>query len=150
MYSSGGNVRDLHVRKIQNDFSFQFEFFCPGDFVREGGHTEYTKVDDQLVVSLSMEHKSYSPLVLEKLDGSVELEGAAQSLTLMGDRSVHTVIGRVNRLFEHSTGENRFPLYVEGLEQEILIKAPNDLTVTVGDVYKVTGQLNGGVYRIMR
>ena len=145
----GGNVRDLHVRNMQNDFSFQFEFFCPGDFVREGGHTEYTKVDDQLVVSLSMEHKSYSPLVLEKLEESFELDGA-QSLTLMGDRSVHTVIGHVNRLFEHSTGENCFPLYVEGLEQEILIKAPNDLTVSVGDVYKVTGQLNGEVYRIMR
>jgi len=45
----------------------------------------------------------------------------------------------VNRLFEHSTSENRFPLYVEGLEQAILIKAQNDLPVSVGDVYKATG-----------
>ncbi|MGM1049473.1 MAG: SMI1/KNR4 family protein [Bacillota bacterium] len=145
----GGSVRDLHVRKDQYHYSFQFEYFCPGDFVREGGYSEHTRVGDRLVVSLYMEHKSWMPLELEKIEEQDE-RGALQPLTVIGERSEHIVIGRVNRLFMHDPGEKCFPLYVEGLEQEVLVKGLKELVVSVGDVYKVKGQLNGNVYRIMR
>ncbi|MFS0557821.1 SMI1/KNR4 family protein [Brevibacillus sp. 179-C9.3 HS] len=141
----GGNVRDLHVRKLQNDFRFQFEYFCPGDFKHEGGYSEHTKVNDRLVVSLYMEHRSYSVLELIKVDNSME-----PSMTHIGERSLHEVIGRVKRLFTHDIGGKCFPLFVEGLEQEILIKGVKDLSVSVGDVFKIRGRLSGEVYRIMR
>ncbi|NQF15709.1 SMI1/KNR4 family protein [Brevibacillus sp. HB1.3] len=141
----GGNVRDLHVRKLNNDFLFQFEYFCPGDFMLAGGYSEYTKVNDHLVVSLYMEHVSFSALELTQLDNNME-----PSLSHIGDRSLHEVIGRVNRLFTHDIGGNHFPLYVEGLEQEILIKGAKDIAVSVGDVYKIRGRLSGEVYRITR
>lgn len=145
----GGNVRDLHVRKRDNGFAFSFEFFCPGDFIREGGYSEYTQVGDQLVVSLSMEHKSYLPLEIEKVD-ETSATGSLPPLTLLGERSLHAVIGQVNRLFVHDTGVPCFPLYVEGLEQEVLVKGLRDMTVSVGEVYKLTGQLNGEIYKITR
>ena len=145
----GGNVRDLHVSKVQDDFSFQFEFYCPWDFMREGGYSEYTKVDDHLVVSLSMEHKSYCPLVLEKLEGP-SAHKTLRPLTLVGERSEHVMIGRVNRLFVHDSGETCFPLFVEELGQEILVKGLGELEIAVGDVYRVRGQLNGEVYQIWR
>ncbi|GED59990.1 SMI1/KNR4 family protein [Brevibacillus formosus] len=141
----GGNVRDLHVRKLNNDFLFQFEYFCPGDFIHAGGYSEHTKVNDHIVVSLYMEHLSYSVLVVTQVDKRTE-----PSVTHVGERSLHEVIGRVNRLFTHDIGGNCFPLYVEGLDQEILIKGVKDLVVSVGDVYKIRGRLSGEVYRISR
>ncbi|QDS36163.1 SMI1/KNR4 family protein [Brevibacillus brevis] len=141
----GGNVRDLHVRKMNHNFLFQFEYFCPNDFMLEGGYSEYTKVHDHLVTSLYMEHISYS--VLEVTHVEIRTE---PSISHVGERSLHEVIGRVNRLFTHDIGGNCFPLYVEGLEQEILIKGVKDLVVSVGDVYKIRGRLSGEVYRITR
>lgn len=96
-------------------------------------------------------HSKQFPLSLSHAKDSLE-ESLRKTVGLeyMSHRSFHEVIGRVNRLFTHDIGGNRFPLYVEGLEQEILIKGVTDIAVSVGDVIKIRGRLSGEVYRITR
>lgn len=152
----GGNVRDLTVFKPQPPFEFQFEFFCPGDFAREGEHTDLTRVHDRLTVSLYMKHVSFSPLEYKRFDGIDSMTAlnpempSNRPLRLIGDRSEHIVIGRVRRLFKYDTGELAFPLYVEGLEQEILIQGVDIPDLTVGEMLQIQGRLCGEVYEIRR
>ncbi len=154
----GGNVRDLTVTKPGSpyDYEFQFEYFCPGDFAREGGSTDLTRVHDRLVVSLYMKNESFSPLEYKKLDGSPTLTplhpdpSSGRNLQLIGDRSEHIVIGQVRRLLKYDTGELVFPLFVEGLEQEILIQGLEIPDLAVGDMLQVQGRLCGEVYQIKR
>ncbi|MNZ96266.1 hypothetical protein D3C78_1154520 [compost metagenome] len=123
----GGNVRDLEVI-TPNHFKLQFEYYCPQDFVREGGYSDLTKTNDKLLISLYMEHKSYSPLECEIINNENAME-SINPITLIGDRSEHIVIGQVNRLFKYKTNENSFPLYIEALQQEILIKGAAILNI---------------------
>lgn len=152
----GGNVRDLTVTKTQPPFEFQFEYFCPGDFAREGDHTDLTRVQDRLTVSLYMKHVSFSPLEYKRLDGIDSMTALHPEmpsngpLRLIGDRSKHIVIGRVRRLFKYDTGELAFPLYVEGLEQEILIQGVDIPDLAVGEMLQIQGRLCGEVYDIRR
>lgn len=158
----GGNVRDLTVKKAEPPFEFQFEYFCPGDFALEGGHTELTQVHDRLVVSLYMEDRSFSPVAYKKLEESASPVSPASPappetgnssgppMNLIGDRSEHIVIGQVRRLFKYDTGELAFPLYVERLEQEILIRGLDIPDLAVGDRLQIQGRLCGEVYRIRR
>ncbi|RCX20742.1 SMI1/KNR4 family protein SUKH-1 [Fontibacillus phaseoli] len=152
----GGNVRDLTVTKSESPYEFQFEFFCPGDFAREGDSTDLTQAHDRLVISLYMKYESYSPLEYKKLEGSFGPQSlqpdnsSDRPLQLIGARSEHIVIGQVRRLFKYNTGELSFPLYVEGLEQEILIQGLDIPDLAVGDVLQIQGRLCGEVYRIRR
>ncbi|WP_334075042.1 SMI1/KNR4 family protein [Paenibacillus sp. A14] len=141
----GGNVRDLTVKKAHPPFEFQFEYFCPGDFALEGGHTDLTRVHDRLVVSLYMGNRTFSPLEYKKMEG-----GAGPHMNLVGDRSEHIVIGQVPRLFQYDTGELAFPLYVDELEQEILIRGLDIPDLAAGDRLQIKGRLCGEVYRIRR
>lgn len=150
----GGNVRDLTVTKTKLPYEFQFEYFCPGDFAREGEHTELTKVQDRLVVSLYMKNVSFSPFDYKKLDKSVSPpssqpdKSSDRHLQLIGERSEHIVIGQVRRLFKYDTGELAFPLYVQGLEQEILIQGLDIPDLSVGKMLEIRGRLCGEVYQI--
>ncbi|WP_410771527.1 SMI1/KNR4 family protein [Fontibacillus sp. BL9] len=153
----GGNVRDLTVTKTESSYEFQFEFFCPGDFAREEDTTDLTRVHDRLVVSLYMKNESYSPLEYKKLERSAGSltplhpgNSSGRHLELIGGRSEHIVIGQVKRLFRYNTGELAFPLYVEGLEQEILIRGLDIPDLAVGDVLQIQGRLCGEVYQIRR
>ncbi|MHA7964791.1 SMI1/KNR4 family protein [Paenibacillus sp. CAU 1782] len=145
----GGSVRDLAVVKKENGFSFQFELFAPGAFAREGEHSTFTLVDDEITVSLYMEHRNYKPLEWDREKPPHEARGA--QLTLVGDRSEHVVFGEVKRLFRYHNHQDNFPLFVHGLDQEILIKGlSNTEEVKVGDWLRIKGRLNGDLYQIKR
>lgn len=145
----GGNVRDLSVIKKANPFSFQFEFFAPGDFAREGEHSTLTQVNDHISLSLYMENRNYQPLEWSKLESPQDANGA--NLVLIGDRSEHVVIGEVKRLFRYHNHQDNFPLYVHGLNQEILIKGLSDTEgVQAGDWLRIKGRLSGEIYQIKR
>ncbi|WP_253735824.1 SMI1/KNR4 family protein [Paenibacillus sp. FJAT-26967] len=145
----GGNVRDLEVIHAHTDYRFQFEFFCPNDFAREGGYSELTQINDNLIISLYMKHVNYSPLAVEKIEGTKQ-SNSNEPVKLIGERSEHVVIGQVTRLFQFNNGEKNFPLYVEALQQEILIREAPVAAVSVGDVFRITGRLCGTVYSITR
>lgn len=151
----GGSVRQLSVIKKANQFPFQFELFAPGDFAREGENSTLTQINDHITISLYMEERNYQPLEWIKLNAESDetpLEASSDAhLALTGDRSEHVIIGEVRRLFRYHNHEDNFPLFVHGLDQEILIKGLSDAEgVQAGDWLRIKGRLNGNLYQIKR
>ncbi|MNN54049.1 hypothetical protein D3C81_1688400 [compost metagenome] len=96
-----------------------------------------------------MKHVSFSPLEYKIIEDGTPGSPLGQ-IELVGDRSEHIVVGRVNRLFEHDPEHSGFPIYVEELQQEILIQELDIPDLKVGDALQIKGRLCGEVYEISR
>ncbi|MGG0821736.1 SMI1/KNR4 family protein [Paenibacillus turicensis] len=148
----GGNVRELIVTTKEKEKNIQFEYFAPQEFLREGETSKLNQVNDAITVSLFMEDKSYScviitPLLANSLTSALEEANTSSDFLLVGERSEHVIIGRINRRFEYGRLQSRsLPLYIESLQQEILIIADDKIDYQVGEWLKVKGRLNGEIY----
>lgn len=152
----GGNVRELIVTTKEKEKTFQFEYFAPQEFLREGETSKLNQVNDAITISLSMEDRSYSnliitPLLANSLNLALKEANTSSDLLLVGERSEHIIIGKINRRFEYGRLQSRsIPLYIESLQQEILIIANDKIDYQVGEWLEVKGRLNGEIYTCIR
>lgn len=152
----GGNVRDLVVTTKEQQRTFQFEYFAPQEFLREGEISKLNQVNDDITISLFMEDKSYSsvtitPLLATSLNSALEEAKIAADLLLVGGRSEHVIVGQIKRRFEHGRLQSRnIPVFIESLQQEILIIADDEIDHQVGEWLKIKGRLNGEIYKWSR
>ncbi|MBP1905144.1 hypothetical protein J2Z32_001772 [Paenibacillus turicensis] len=152
----GGNVRDLIVTTKKNKKTFQFEYFAPQEFLREGETSKLNQVNDVITISLFMEDKSYSsviitPLLANSLTSALEEANTSSDFLLVGERSEHIIIGRVNRRLEYGRLQSRtLPVFIESLQQEILIIVDEEIDYQVGVWLKIKGRLNGEIYKCIR
>lgn len=153
----GGNVRDLVVTTKEQQRTFQFEYFAPQEFLQEGEESRLNQVDDHITISLFMEDRSYSNVIVTPLSAANSVATAVEEtkiqsdLDLVGDRSEHIIVGQIKRRFNYGRlRNNSFPLFIESLQQEILIIGDQDVDYQIGDWLKIKGRLNGEIYKVVR